>query len=240
MTHARKLMGALLAIIFFPSVVWAQEKSATPATVVIREYEKSRDEQAIIKILDQYPQYLRYESVGLPEGTTEKYINSSTYTTRVLQEDDTTAGFVNFVKIDRKWSFLNFGSLGLVHLMGVDNNYQGKQYGQALLSHAIHSLLDKGLRLITLATKANNEKARKLYEKNGFKLLYQMGDDCFYGANFLNENAPAPTLEEKALTYAMAHPAQAAFGVAALLIGGGYGCYRAIRSLVPQLRFKKI
>ncbi len=220
----------------FSFVAAAQQRSEIKPNVLIRAYEKSRDEQAIIKILNQHPEFLRYENLGMPEGTTEKYINSSKYITRVMQENNETAGFVNFVKVDRKFWFLNFGSTGLVHLMGVDNVYQGKQYGKALLSHAVQDLLDKGVSKIFVTTKATNAKARKLYEKSGFKLLNQVGEDCYYEANFVNEKAPAPTLAGKALDYATAHPGQAGLAIAALLLGSGYGGYRGIKALVRKFR----
>lgn len=228
MLHVKNFYKMFFAIVVFPLWVCAQERPESKVNVLIRAYEKSRDEAAIIRILNQNSQFLRYENLGMPEGTTEKYINSPKYTTRVLQENDTTAGFVNFVKIDKTLGFLNFGSSGLVHLMGVDNDFQGKQYGKALLNHAIQELLDQGVSQISLTTKTTNQKARNLYEKSGFKLIHQLGDDCFYQANLPNEKALIPTTEEKILNYAMQHPGKALVCVAVLLLAGGYGSYKTL------------
>jgi ribosomal protein S18 acetylase RimI-like enzyme len=217
--------------IFISSIAHSSEFNEK---AVIKDYDKQRDETAIIAILDQYPKFLRYESMGLPVGTTEQYINNSKYTTHVIQENDLTVGFVSFIKIDKRLLFLNFGSIGLIHLMGIDTEHQGKHYGNALLSHAINELLDKGVSQIFLTTKVTNEKARKLYEKSGFKLVTLVGEDCFYLANFVNEKAPQPTIEEKALQCALRHPGKSLLCLCAVLIGGGYASYKGMKSLWHQ------
>jgi N-acetylglutamate synthase-like GNAT family acetyltransferase len=87
--------------------------------------------------------------VGECRNNHGKYINSSHYITRVVQENEN--GWVcKLCKNRSKTIFLNFGSLGLVHLIGVDNDYQGKQYGIALLSHSIHELLKQGISKIVV------------------------------------------------------------------------------------------
>jgi len=223
----------LISLLLF--VVGCVHVQSSLPQVVIREYQKERDEAAVIAILNQCPQFLRYETAGLPAGTTEQYINSSKYTTHVLQEDDKTVGFVNFIKIDKKILFLNFGCYGMIHLMGVDESHQGKQYGKYLLSDAIRSLLNEGVSQMVLTAKLNNERARRLYEKSGFKLFACLGEDCIYSVNFINEKAPQPTREQKILEYALQNPRKSALVLAALVAGGGYLGYKAARALIHKL-----
>lgn len=224
--NQKKLFLSVLSLLYM-SLSWAQGNSSESQakSPLIREYKKESDEAAVSAILDQCPQYLRYESLGLPQGTTEKYINSPKYITRVLEEDQKVVGFINFTKIDRKLWFLNFGSTGLIHLIGVDESAQGKHYGKILFQHAIAALLEEGISQFFLTVKVDNQKARSLYEKLGFQLMFVAGNDCFYVANFANPKASKPTLEEKVLKYSLQHPIQTLVALAV----GGYLTYKGFK-----------
>lgn len=128
--------------------------------VQIVPFEAERDFSAIQKILSDHP-YLTYESEGQPAGTTEKYIKSSKYKTDVLQAESTTVGFVNYAALDGY-------SGGLLHLIGVDKEYQKRGFGKRLLSHAVKELEKLRLSSIFLMVKRDNIAARSLYEREGF------------------------------------------------------------------------
>lgn len=202
--------------------------NTSSAYVAIKGYLKERDEAAIIEILNQSPQFLRYEALGCPSGTTEKFINSPKYITRVLQEDGKTVGFVNCTKMERKFLFLNFGFYGFIHLMGVNENYRGKQYGKELLFDAIECLKNQGMTQIKLGTKITNLPARSLYEKSGFKLSSSFGEQCIYSLDLTHE-----TRKQKILQYANQNPTAVAIMLATML-GGGYLGYKSTRALIEK------
>jgi ribosomal-protein-alanine N-acetyltransferase len=138
------------------------------AELVIERYQPSRDGDAVIKILNDYPAYLRYESAGYASGTTEKYLNSAKYSTDVLRVDGKTIGFINYIAQDITLLTFNFGRMGLIHLMGVDKEYQRKGYGRILFQHVVERLKELNTPTIMLATKRENSAAIALYEKEGF------------------------------------------------------------------------
>lgn len=141
------------------------------AQVIIEKYQPNRDHDMIVKILNDYPVYLRYEHIGYKPGTTEKYLTSPKYITDVLRVDGKTVGFINYGVWDITLLTFNFGRVGLIHLMGVDKEYQRKGYGRMLFQHAVENLKDRNTPVIMLSTKADNVNAIALYEKEGFLCL---------------------------------------------------------------------
>ena len=137
----------------------------------IEKYVPIRDKAAITKILDRHHDFLRYESAGFPKGTTEKYIDSKKYQTYVLRVNDQTVGFVNFIVYDKYFLTFYVTRMAVLHLIGVDANYQNHGYGTALLRFAMTELIKLQAHTITLSTKKHNTMARKLCEKNNFFCL---------------------------------------------------------------------
>ena len=142
------------------------------AESTIEPYQADRDRAAIISILDANPEYLTYEHLGCPAGTTLKYIESPKYKTAVLRIDDKTIGFVNYVVYDNTLLTFNFGKQGLIHLIGVDQEHQKQGYGTQLLKYAIQKCTEQNTSTIQLAVKTDNP-AKNMYAKAGFTSVGQ-------------------------------------------------------------------
>ena len=168
-----KYIKTLVISLFITTSIFASE-SAT-----IEKYNEQRDSTAIIKILNDTPQYLRYEFLGCPSGTTEKYITSPSYITEVVRVDGKTAGFINYIAHNSTLLTFHLMRRGTIHLMGVDTEYQGKGYGKLLLNHAIEQLTILKVPKISLNTKLDNIKAQSIYEKAGFKGM-AAGTEVYY------------------------------------------------------------
>ena len=137
-------------------------------TVTIERYQPARDRQAVLQIIKDNYHFLAYESIGQKEGTTEKYLTSSKYTTDVLRVGDTTVGFVNHVAYNFTIFTFHVFRRGLINLIGVDKAFERKGYGTQLLRHAVSELEKLKTPAIGLAVNRNNKKAIALYEKEGF------------------------------------------------------------------------
>jgi mycothiol synthase len=59
--------------------------------------------------------------------------------------------------------------IGTINTLGVLHEYHHRGIGSSLLGHSVHSLIEKGCKLIELGVHAKNEKALGLYKKYGFK-----------------------------------------------------------------------
>lgn len=55
-----------------------------------------------------------------------------------------------------------------IHQMGIKSEFQGKGYGDILLSNIINLSKKNGIDLLVLCVLSENEKAIKLYKKHGF------------------------------------------------------------------------
>jgi len=159
-------------------MIITQEKDV----ISIVSYNDKRDRNAVVAILDAYPHYLRYETIGKPAGTTEKYLTTKNYFTYVLRKNDKTIGFINYSSYEKYFLTFYFGRQGLIHLMGVDSKNQKKGYGLLLLNHALNHLKELNTPDIMLTVKRDNVWAQKLYKKAGFEglLTYQSMDDWFF------------------------------------------------------------
>lgn len=68
--------------------------------------------------------------------------------------------YIGFRAIDSNADMMNFA---------VDPNYQGQGYGDQILSYVLDLLIKKGVKTFALEVRRSNQRARKLYEKYGFK-----------------------------------------------------------------------
>ncbi len=188
MANVKLLIG--LSVSLLVSNTWAMDTTtqqdpapdaSSPHEYCIQEYDASRDLSAIRSILEENRDTLTYESRGYKEGTTEKYIGSPKYKTDVLRINDRTVGFINYCRYDITFLTFYFGTRGLIHLMGVNKEFQRKGFGTILLRHAISRLKDLKTPKIILSVMRDNNKARLLYEKEEFKCF--MPSDLFYELN---------------------------------------------------------
>lgn len=180
----RNLFAVIFVLIAF---------SIKSSEITIEKYDHARDSVAIEKILQDHYHYLCYESAGLPAGTTMQYIMSNKYITDVIRIDNKTVGFINYLVNNAEFLTFQFGRGGIVHLLGIDSDYQGHGYGKQLLQHAIGQMCAQYVSSIVINAKIDNTKARSLYEKNGFACVFSYGSDCIYLRAF---NVPADKLPQ--------------------------------------------
>lgn len=66
------------------------------------------------------------------------------------------------------WTQVHRNGVGQIEPFGVIVDYQGQGHGRVLLLSALHHLYQQGVPTIRIITWANNQPARRLYEKSGF------------------------------------------------------------------------
>ena len=149
----------------------------------IEPYNHNRDFVAVQQILDTNQNYLRYESMGFPQDTTEQYIESHNFSTDVLRVNNQTVGFVNYHMEHLTLLTFYIHSAGCIHLLGIDFEHQGKGYGKKLMLHAIEKMEQNNMASASIAVKKSNTKAQKLYESCGFTIAISLDDDFYYKKN---------------------------------------------------------
>ncbi len=82
---------------------------------------------------------------------------------KVMRERDTIIGFVAWYMMDRETGFLNF--------LDVNPEYRGKGYAEKLLRYAMDDMIKKGAKKLTMVTWPHNTRARKLYDRLGWKVV---------------------------------------------------------------------
>jgi ribosomal protein S18 acetylase RimI-like enzyme len=161
-----------LSVICISSVLYAQDNHIT-----IEPYQAERDKEAVIKIIKDHPQELDYSSIGYAQDYTEKFLDSANYITEVIRVNNVTVGFVNYKIWEITVLTFNLGRTGLLHLLGIDKDYQHQGLGRLLLQHALAKMKACYPALIMINTKRHNTLAQHLYEKEGFKLVYPNATD---------------------------------------------------------------
>lgn len=161
-------LALLLLLGIIPNAVTC---NPTTQDITIEPYNAERDRTAIAKIIDGNPEWLQYEYMGKPAGTTMKYLETNKYITDVARIGDQTVGFINYVDYNITFLTFYFKRIGLIHLMGVDKDYQRQGIGRCLLAHAETELEKRNVPFINLWVKKDNIKARVLYEKEGYTCM---------------------------------------------------------------------
>ncbi len=73
---------------------------------------------------------------------------------------------VGFIATDSRW---DHGTVGAIHELVVDPEYQGRGLGRALLLHGMAYLRSRGCRVCELWVGEHNERARAIYQALGFQ-----------------------------------------------------------------------
>ncbi len=92
-----------------------------------------------------------------------------------IMRDRLTDAFIGFVTFFR----LSFYK-GQILFVSVNKAFQGKGYGQKLTEFALDQMKKMGMLKATLFTRLDNTKARKLYERVGFKESSRAGNVGLY------------------------------------------------------------
>ncbi len=160
-----KIVGFVFTFLISFSLVGSQ--------ATFEKHDASRDWPAVEEIIKDNASYLAYESLSFPEGTTKKYIESKKYITTVARMNDKTVGFVNYTVSNVSFLTFHIARPGIIHLLGVAAGYQKKGIGRTLLESACKDLETQKAQYISLFVNVDNDDARALYEKCGFKNLYE-------------------------------------------------------------------
>ncbi len=138
---------------------------------VMRPYQKETDQQALIAIIMQSPQYLLGEEWGATKeeqlAKAKKYLESDKYRTLVLEIDKEPVGFVNYCVYP-----IPKETIAMLHLLGVSKDHKRQGYGTLLANKALEAIKKEKPAYIMLSVMSKNKPAIALYEKLGFKPLY--------------------------------------------------------------------
>lgn len=85
--------------------------------------------------------------------------------------DEKICGFLFLEMIHRQSRGLQFSVLGSILNLGVDERYRNKGIGTALLNEAENYVLEQGGEALDLSVFNFNQKAIKLYERLGYKVI---------------------------------------------------------------------
>lgn len=84
--------------------------------------------------------------------------------TVVLQDETgTPAGFGSY--------YMRAPGVGDILFIEVDQNFRGKRYAGKIVEHALDDLKKMGAKVVKMATRTDNLKAQKVYERLGFPIV---------------------------------------------------------------------
>lgn len=69
---------------------------------------------------------------------------------------------------------------GIIGLLSVDSDFQGKLIGSSLMQAAFNVFLKNGIHSVSVATQKRNSRACQFYEKHGFAILTQQNIHHFW------------------------------------------------------------
>lgn len=93
-------------------------------------------------------------------------------TIKVIRKDNKVVAFTAYHMKTKTSGFLLF--------VAVDNDYRGKKYGEALVTHALKAMTTLGAKQIQLNTRIDNIPAQTLYKKMGFTETVRQGIYVYY------------------------------------------------------------
>jgi dTDP-4-amino-4,6-dideoxy-D-galactose acyltransferase len=107
--------------------------------------------------------FINNEFHRLYERWIQNCLNDENLRVLVIDKGDSLAGFITVEPIDNERS-----KIGLI---SVNENFQGRGLGSALIKMSENVSLESGHSIIQVATQFDNKTAIALYEKNGFETL---------------------------------------------------------------------
>lgn len=139
---------------------------------------KKEDRESLHKILKECAVFTEKEIKVALELIDLCLAGSPDYIVEVLKEEDKIIGYVCYGE-----NPITSGIWDLYWIC-VSPEYHGKGYGEMLLKKVENSVKEKGGRSLFIETSSleSYERARKFYEKNGFKIVciindfYKIGD----------------------------------------------------------------
>ncbi len=179
------IVAVLVAALGLMGGIAYYSKSCAAVEGQIIDFNESRDTKAMLKIFyddwywlfpgsDYSPEYiLKYRSPGAASYYTRYF---GKLNIKVLRQNNTVAGFTTYYQEN----FYN----GEIQFVAVSKDFRRKGYGKLLTEYAVKDLFKMGVKKVSLCTRLNNEGARRIYEKVGFKEIHRDEDGFIYYSIF--------------------------------------------------------
>lgn len=136
----------------------------------IRHIQKSDDRWQISRIYEESWKFA-YQGIvpqdylnSIPAGHWADHLDRKGVNSIIMVENEEIIGTSSFCR-SRSPEFFDFGEIISIYLLP---QYIGRGYGRQLLDAAVRELAAMGFQDIFLWALAENQRARKFYEKNGF------------------------------------------------------------------------
>ncbi|MFR1724927.1 N-acetyltransferase family protein [Emergencia timonensis] len=149
----------------------------------IRLMNDSDDRKAISKIYEKSWKFA-YKGLipqdyldGIPAGNWAKAVDTPRWNTLLMLDGGRIVGTASYCH-SRFKDWKDYGEIISIYFLPA---YMGKGYGRALLQAALDKLAEMGCTDILLWVLAENERAKKFYEKNGFSASGAYLDDNIGG-----------------------------------------------------------
>lgn len=101
---------------------------------------------------------------SIPEGNWAKAVDTPEWNTLLMLDGEQIVGTTSYC-YSRFEDWKDYGEIISIYFLPA---YMGKGYGRALLQEAVDRLAEMGCTDILLWVLAENERAKRFYEKNGF------------------------------------------------------------------------
>lgn len=149
----------------------------------IRLMNDSDDRKAISKIYEKSWKFA-YQGLipqdyldGIPAGNWAKAVDTPGWNTLLMLDGGRIVGTASYCH-SRFKDWKDYGEIISIYFLPA---YMGKGYGRALLQAVLDKLAEMGCTDILLWVLAENERAKKFYEKNGFSASGAYLDDNIGG-----------------------------------------------------------
>lgn len=187
-THNMKLKLTLLTLCAagFAGIYWYQNHSESSHIVQkkddisIIEYQEAKHKDFIKRQFKENWYWL----ISSPDYDVDHMLDTKTPHTyepqftgklkTVVLEDETgnPAGFASY--------YMRAPAVGDILFIEVDQHFRGKRYAGQLVQHALDELKKMGAQVVKMATRTDNLKAQKVYERLGFPVINQSNGFVHY------------------------------------------------------------
>jgi ribosomal protein S18 acetylase RimI-like enzyme len=158
------LLTLLIAIMVV--VIFYFRGDAEPNQAFIRPYDKERDYQALVLLINANKFWVSESNDFSPETFLELQAPGLNPKKKglakidVLEFEDKTVGYVSY--------YMRTSENGFIWLLAVNEDYRGRGFGELLARHALKYFESRDAHDVKLYTRTINKAAVTLYKKLGF------------------------------------------------------------------------
>ncbi len=142
--------------------------------IQIRKYRPS-DGEFILSLVSRFSEFelpdwrQKDEIDGTNQASMERALNQPRLDSAIFVAEDENGNLAGFIHLQTENDFFRDEKYGYISDLAVDASFEGHGIGRKLLETAEEWAREKGYRLLALYVFSGNRRARKLYEKYGFK-----------------------------------------------------------------------